>query len=249
MPRSFRFYHRGPRPAIDAPTEGDWPGAAGGGDGNCLVAAFARMRVVPPAFWRMRLPFSDLRNGLLTFLAPLGRAALPRQVHGRVDKADVGERLREIAHQPLRLGVVFLRQQAHVVAQTQQPFVEPLGVFMTPKEVKIVREPERAGQEGALARRQAVRPRVRAVALHEAVVHQVLLDGLDGAANARVGGRQEADQRDHQQAGVEVLRAVILHEGAELRVEALFTDFPMDFVAAFPPAIRPGRPRRSSRRT
>ena len=49
---------------------------------------------------------------------------------------------------------------------------------------------------------------------------QVALDRRDGAEDARVGRRQEADQRQQQQAGVELLRTVGLHEAAALGVEA-----------------------------
>ena len=69
----------------------------------------------------------------------------------------------------------------------------------------IVGEPEAAGEERALARRQPVaRPR-RVVAQHEAVLDQLALDRRDRADDARIVGRQEADQRDQQQARVQLL--------------------------------------------
>ena len=50
------------------------------------------------------------------------------------------------------------------------------------------------------------------VAPHQAVDHQLAADRLDGAAHARIVGRQEADQRQQQQAGIQRLAAEILHE-------------------------------------
>lgn len=44
----------------------------------------------------------------------------PVEVVGRVDERDVGERLGEIANKALRLRIVFLREQAHVVAQSHK---------------------------------------------------------------------------------------------------------------------------------
>jgi hypothetical protein len=56
----------------------------------------------------------------------------------------------------------------------------------------------------------------------------VLLDGGDRALHPRIAGRQEADQGDHQQARVEELRAIGLHEGAETRIKALPAHVGMD---------------------
>jgi hypothetical protein len=66
----------------------------------------------------------------------------------------------------------------------------------------IVRQPERAGQKGALARRQTIDAFMRLVAADEAIVHQLALDAGDRADHARVVGGEEADQRHHQQTGV-----------------------------------------------
>ena len=65
-----------------------------------------------------------------TFPCDVPPAHPARQVHGRVDEADVRERLREVADESLRLRVVLLGQQAHVVAQAQKPLKDPTGVFM-----------------------------------------------------------------------------------------------------------------------
>ena len=49
--------------------------------------------------------------------------------------------------------------------------------------------------------------------------------------------RQEADQRYHQQAGIQFTRAVRLHERAEFRVEAIAADLGMDGVAQLLPTV------------
>ncbi len=58
------------------------------------------------------------------------------------------------------------------------------------------------------------------VAQQQAVAHQVLLDGLDGAEHPRVVAVDEADRREHQQRGVDLGGVVVLGEGVALRVEA-----------------------------
>ena len=49
--------------------------------------------------------------------------------------------------------------------------------------------------------------------------------------HARIGGGKKTDQRHEQQGGVELLRAVGLHEGVLLFVEGLGADFGVDGVA------------------
>ena len=97
--------------------------------------------------------------------------------------------------------VVLLREQAHVVAQGQQPLEDLPGLVEAPDQHEVVDEPERGEQERALPRRQPVdRGRavvgptgvavgvgdgvtvvagLGAVPLHEAVDEQLALDGLD----------------------------------------------------------------------
>ena len=55
--------------------------------------------------------------------------------------------------------------------------------------------------------------------------------------DARVLGRQEPDQRQQQQARVQLLAAVGLDEGAELGVEALRADLAVDPLAQRAPAV------------
>ena len=73
------------------------------------------------------------------------------------------------------------------------------------------------------------------VALHEAIDEQVALDGFDRADDARIVGGQEAHEREHQAAGVELGRAVVLREGTDGRVVALLADLAMHVVAQVVP--------------
>src|SRR5262249_6679672 len=77
--------------------------------------------------------------------ALLGGPGGGRQVQGGVDQADVRERLREVAQKPAGLRVVLLREQAHVVAQPQQPFEPAAGLGVAALQVQAVSQPEGAG--------------------------------------------------------------------------------------------------------
>jgi hypothetical protein len=133
-------------------------------------------------------------------------------VGSSVDQRHVAERLWKVSDQPAGCGVVLLRQQSDVVAQREQPLEDLPGLVVPTHQGVVVGEPERAGEERALAGGQPVDAvaRLLGVALHEAVLQQLPLDGGDGALHAFVGGWEEADQRDHQQRGVELPGAACL---------------------------------------
>ena len=80
----------------------------------------------------------------------------------RVDKRDMGERLREVADQALSAGVVFLREQADVVAQADQPLEQALRVRGAVRSGHRRRR-ARSYTEGRRLRRAAGRPRCAAV--------------------------------------------------------------------------------------
>ncbi len=126
----------------------------------------------------------------------------------------MGEGLGEVADQPAADGVVLLGEQAEIVAQRQQPPEQLLGVLGPPDHVQAVDQPERTGEEGALAAGQPVDGAVvgGAIAQDEPVVEQRLLDRLDRADHPGVLGRQESHQRDHQDTGVELVAVVVLGE-------------------------------------
>src|SRR5207253_1612851 len=88
----------------------------------------------------------------------LPRRALPgsRQGQGGVDQPDGGESLGEVADLPLEMGIVLLCQQTDVVAQPQESLEQLLRLVAPAHQRVVVGEPEGAGEEGALARRQTV---------------------------------------------------------------------------------------------
>ena len=120
-----------------------------------------------------------------------------------------------------------------------EPLEHLLCLVVASEQREVVGEPEARHQEGALGPFQAVDVLVGVglVSTDEAVGDEPLLDRLDGADDARVIGRQEADRCEHEQARVEQLRAVVLGERVELRVEALLADLRVDFVAQLPPMV------------
>ena len=75
-------------------------------------------------------------------------------------------------------------------------------------EGEVVREPESAEQERTLPWRQAVDFRDGRIAVEETVANKPSLDVLHCAEHPRISGRQEADERKHQQAGIRILRPV-----------------------------------------
>src|SRR5262245_31210680 len=75
------------------------------------------------------------------------------------------------------------------------------------------------------------------VTQQEAIDEQSLLDGRDRAAYARVVRWKEAHCRQQQQTGVEFLRAIRLHEGAKLLIEAVFADLVRNDLAQPAPMV------------
>jgi hypothetical protein len=71
----------------------------------------------------------------------------------------------------------------------------------------------------------------------QAVDRQLALDGGHRALDPRVVGGQEPDQRDQEQAGVQVVGPVVLHEGVALAVVALAADLVVELAADAPPAV------------
>ena len=153
------------------------------------------------------------------------------------------ERLREVAEHPARRRVVLLGDQPEVVAEAEQPLEERRRLLAAAHQRQVVDEPERAGEEHPLAARHPVEVVVGDIAAHQPVDAEPLLDRLDRAGDPRVLGRQEADQRQHQERAVERLAAVVLHEAVQPRVEPLAADLGVDPVGDRPPAVgRAGQP-------
>jgi len=147
------------------------------------------------------------------------------------------EGLGKVAEESPCRRVVLLGQEAHVVAEREEPFEDFARLGTAALKRKIVGEPEGARQEGALPGRQAVDVRRRRISQHETVRHELLPDRLDGAEHPRVTGGQETDERDHQETRIEIVGAIVLDEGVEPGIEAMPADVGMDAVADLAPAL------------
>jgi len=155
----------------------------------------------------------------------------------------VGERLREVADEPLAHRVVLLGQETDVVAHVEHPLEERSRLLVPTLQREAVREPTTARQERALTTGHAVDVGLGVVAADESVDRQPFLDRGDRAGDPRVGRRQEPDQGHHQDACVKRLGPVRLRERAEVVVEALVADLRVDLLAQRPPPVdRPIEP-------
>ena len=155
-----------------------------------------------------------------------------------IDQRHMGERLREVADQPPRVDVVLLRQQPDVVAQRQQPVEQALR---PPRRRPVIttRRPARSEQA-----RKAPSPCASPVSISagswritKPSCSRRRSTARDGAHDARVVGRQETGGGDQQQAAVEPLRAVGLHEAAQLGVVAVGADVVVDLPRHRAPAL------------
>ena len=94
-----------------------------------------------------------------------------------------------------------------------------------------------------LVAREAVDPGLGAVAQHEPVTQQVVLDGSDRAQHAGVVAGDESDRAERQQRRVDLGRVVVLHEGVALGVVALAQHLVAHLLAQLAPALdRAGQP-------
>ena len=149
----------------------------------------------------------------------------------------MGKGLREVAELPFRFWIVFLTQKTNVIAQSQETLEQLFGLVDAACQVQADDHPEAAGQEGAFVALEAVACLGRVVALHEAIGHEVLLDGINGAEDAWVIRRKKAS-KDHAEAGgVERVGAIALNKCVEVLVEAFLADLGVDLVAILFPAF------------
>src|SRR4249919_258203 len=174
-----------------------------------------------PAWWRRQ---ARQRRGH----CGSGPYPLAAEDPGRFDQRKVGERLREVADLPAAGDVVLLGVQAQVVAQGEQPLEQLPRLGLAAVERERLDQPERAGKELALAAGQAVVGDVGRVARDEAIVAELAADRVDGTREPVVGRLEQADQPDHQRAGVQRRRAVGLREGVALRVVGPLEDLIVD---------------------
>ena len=152
-----------------------------------------------------------------------GTAHAP-EVAGGVHQRHVGERLREVAElAPRRRGRTPRRAGRRRCARPSSRSNSARASSTRPEQREVVGEPERA-RRGTRPRR-AGRPSTPLVGSCSGARSRRRSSsrsiGVDGAGDARVGRGQEADERHHQQRGVELLRAVGLGERVALGVEAL----------------------------
>jgi hypothetical protein len=149
----------------------------------------------------------------------------------------VRKRLREITDEPLRLGFVFFGEQPDVVREGHEPLEQRLRLVAMAEQQVGIDQPERARKKYAFATRQPVELLPRTVSSHEPVVQQLFFDGADGPDEARIVGRQEADERYHEKTGVDGIRADVLDEGAARGVERCAADLVMNRLPAHSPAL------------
>ena len=105
--------------------------------------------------------------------ALLGRFSIMREITGGIDQREMRKCLREIADQALAARLVFLRQQADVIAQGQQAFEQRHRLVAAAEHQISVDQPKAAGKEEALACRQAVLGFLGVVAQHQTVNYEL----------------------------------------------------------------------------
>src|SRR5258705_6940749 len=76
-----------------------------------------------------------------------GRASTAGQIEGRIDQGDMRKRLWKIPDLTPGAWVVFLRQQAEIVGEPQQPFEKAARLGGSVLQNVIVGKPEAAGQK------------------------------------------------------------------------------------------------------
>src|ERR1700680_578792 len=99
----------------------------------------------------------------------------------------------------------------------------------------VVRHPKRASQKRSFSVRQAVDRRILCVASDKTISHETRFNRLDRPLYARIIGFQKSNQRHHEDAGVEMFGAVILHKRIHTRIETLLANLLVDGIAkSFP---------------
>ena len=107
---------------------------------------------------------------------------------------------------------------------------------MTPLQDVIVDEPKAACQKRAFAFGQAITRIFSFITQNKfPIEEEFILDCPKRSLDPWVACWKETHERDHQQAGIEPLRAVGLHKAVKVGVEAALTDFRMNFVGDLTP--------------
>src|SRR4029078_4450178 len=159
------------------------------------------------------------------------------EVERRAEESDVRKRLRKGAGLPAQQEIIPFGKQPDVVTERQEALEQSNGVGAATQKDVIVGQPEAAREKRGFPLGQTVVSLGAVVAKHETVDDQALLHKLDGAANAWIARRQEADERNEQHAGVGKLRPVRLNEGVHTGVEGFRTNVGVDLVAHLAPVV------------
>src|SRR6185312_6106658 len=112
----------------------------------------------------------------------------------------MAECLREIAELTSGPRVVLLGKQTDVVTKREQAVEHRARFRQAALQDEIVDQPEAAGEERALARRQPVRPFSGVIAIDEPARDEPPLDRAHGSNDPRIVWRQEADDWQQQKA-------------------------------------------------
>src|SRR5947208_2240898 len=95
-------------------------------------------------------------RGALLHRLPGARSRGAGEVERRADERDVRERLRKITQLPPELRRELLGEQANIVAQGKQALEEGTRILPAADQLEGVRQPEAAGEKGALAGRKPI---------------------------------------------------------------------------------------------
>src|SRR4051812_6953198 len=100
------------------------------------------------------------------------------------------EGLRHIAELPLPDRVVFLREQADIIADRDEALEQSPGLLDPADQAETGDQPEAARQEWRFAAGEPVYVRLGAVSQHKSPDQELAFDRVDRAAQARVGRGQ-----------------------------------------------------------
>jgi hypothetical protein len=109
-----------------------------------------------------------------------------------MDQRQMGEGLRKVPEERVRLGIDLLGIQANIVGTGQEPFVELTALSCSAGEQESIHEPEATDQKGTFTPAQAVIGLVGIVAKQVVAAPQPLEDNIDGK---RGGGMAHASPR------------------------------------------------------
>ena len=98
---------------------------------------------------------------------------------------------------------------------------ERLGVVHAALQRVVVGQPEATREADSLAGLETVHARAGVVTTHEPVVQEVSFDGRHGAGDPGILAMQEADKRNHEQARIEPVATIALHETLPLFVVSI----------------------------